>query len=85
MTDIRSPETSANWRDADSHAEAATRYLTLLTEMIAEHKRRTSDLLRLDRAVRRSRSAAASATMPRRWRAASGRPAAWSASMPARR
>jgi SAM-dependent methyltransferase len=47
VTDIRSPETSANWRDADSHAGAAARYLTLLTEMLAEHKRRTSDLLRL--------------------------------------
>lgn len=47
MTDIRSPRSSANWRDADSHAEVAARYLTLLTEMLAEHKRNTSDLLRL--------------------------------------
>ncbi len=48
MTDVRSPETSARWRDADAHADQAARYLTLLTEMLAEHKRRVSDLLRLE-------------------------------------
>jgi SAM-dependent methyltransferase len=48
MTDIRGPETSARWRDADSHAEAAARYLTLLTDMLAEHKRNANELLRLE-------------------------------------
>lgn len=47
MTDIASPNHSSSWRDADSHAEAAARYLEMMTKVLEAMKRQTIDSLRL--------------------------------------
>lgn len=47
MSDIRGPETSHNWRNADAHVDDAARYLTMMAEVLGEQKRKANDLLRL--------------------------------------